>query len=135
MYDDQKLFKLEDYVQISGFLNTFVYKIISNNLIGMANNLLLLRPPIFLLSNTNSYSRAVGDPTSHAVLSDAKSLPTSSLFQSLHALLLLLYKRDCRRQFAPKNHWIIREIKISFLSDVEKNKKWALVSGARLNMN
>ena len=34
MYDEQKLFKLEDYVQISGFLNTFVYKIISNNLIG-----------------------------------------------------------------------------------------------------
>ncbi|XP_043191371.1 ubiquitin-protein ligase E3B-like [Amphibalanus amphitrite] len=91
MYEEQKLFKLEDYVQISGFLNTFVYKIISNNLI------------------------------------DAKSLPTSSLFQSLHALLLLLYKRDCRRQFAPKNHWIIREIKISFLNDVEKNKKWALL--------
>ena len=59
---------------------------------------------------------------------DAKCLPTSSLFQSLHALLLLLYKRDCRRQFAPKNHWIVREIKISFLNDVEKNKKWALVS-------
>ena len=37
MYEEQKLFKLEDYVQISGFLNTFVYKIISNNLIGMIN--------------------------------------------------------------------------------------------------
>ena len=41
MYDDQKLFKLEDYVQISGFLNTFVYKIISNNLIGMSNKITL----------------------------------------------------------------------------------------------
>ncbi|XP_037093426.1 ubiquitin-protein ligase E3B-like [Pollicipes pollicipes] len=90
MYEEQKIFKLDVYVQLSDFLNKLVYKIIINNLI------------------------------------DAKTLSSSALFQSLHALLLLLYKRDCRRPYAPKYHWNIVGSK-SFLGDIEKNKKSAVL--------
>lgn len=46
------------------------------------------------------------------------------LFNSMHTLLLCLYRRDCRRPFAPKNHWLIYEIRPStFLTDLEKGKK------------
>lgn len=42
----------------------------------------------------------------------------------MHTLLLCLYRRDSRRQFAPPNHWLIYEIRPShFLNDLEKGKK------------
>lgn len=42
----------------------------------------------------------------------------------MHTLLLCLYRRDCRRPFAPKNHWLIYDIRPSnFLADLEKGKK------------
>lgn len=54
--------------------------------------------------------------------------PKSSLFQSLHALLMVLYGRDNRRGFCPTDHWLIKEIKLStFLSDLDKGKKPALL--------
>ena len=34
MYELQRLFKLEDYIRMSRFLNLFVYKVSWNNLIG-----------------------------------------------------------------------------------------------------
>lgn len=43
---------------------------------------------------------------------------------SLHTLLMCLYRRDCRRPFAPRNHWLIPNIRPSnFLIDLEKGKK------------
>lgn len=47
-------------------------------------------------------------------------------FNSIHALLILLYRRDSRREFAPKDHWLIKEIKVSnFMKDLESGKKHA----------
>lgn len=52
----------------------------------------------------------------------------SPLFVAAHTLLQSLYRRDCRRQFAPKDHWLIRDIKPShFLNDLEKGKKTAQI--------
>ncbi|XP_059616047.1 ubiquitin-protein ligase E3B [Phlebotomus argentipes] len=57
-------------------------------------------------------------------LFDPKTLTSSSLFVSTHTLLLCLYRRDCRRAFAPQNHWLIHEIRPAhFVSDLEKGKK------------
>lgn len=55
---------------------------------------------------------------------DARAVTSSPLFISLHTLLLCLYRRDCRHQFAPQNHWLINEIRPShFLNDLEKGKR------------
>lgn len=57
-------------------------------------------------------------------MTDLKTINSTPLFTSMHTLLLCLYRRDCRRQFAPKNHWLIYEIRPSnFLADLEKGKK------------
>ena len=51
-----------------------------------------------------------------------------AFFNSLHALLMLLYRRDSRREFCPKGHWLIRDLKVStFMKDFEANKKYATV--------
>lgn len=89
MYEKQNPFKLNDYVVLSHFLNTFLVKLVESH---------------------------------KEVLVDTKS----ALFVSIHTLLLSLYRRDCRRQFASKDHWLIRELKPShFLNDLEKGKKTA----------
>lgn len=45
------------------------------------------------------------------------------ILQATHRLLNDLYRRDCRRNFTPKNHWLIKDIKISlFLKDLESGK-------------
>lgn len=59
---------------------------------------------------------------------DPKTVTASPLFISMHTLLLSLYRRDCRRQFTPANHWLIHELKPShFLNDLEKGKKHSQV--------
>lgn len=46
----------------------------------------------------------------------------------MHTLLLCLYRRDCRRPFAPVNHWLISEVKpATFISDLEKAKRHAVI--------
>lgn len=58
------------------------------------------------------------------IIPETKNISNSQLFTSLHTLLLCLYRRDCRRQFAPKNHWLINDLKPStFLNDLEKGKR------------
>ena len=87
LYEQQKPFSLEDLINISSFLNVFVYRIITNHLV--------------------SYSTQDIDP----------------ILQTTHKLLTDLYKRDCRRKFAPQDHWLIKEIKLSiFLKDLEAGK-------------
>ncbi|KAL1381557.1 hypothetical protein pipiens_003410 [Culex pipiens pipiens] len=55
---------------------------------------------------------------------DIKTVTSAPLFVSMHTLLLCLYRRDCRRSFAPVNHWLVRDIRPShFLTDLEKGKK------------
>nr|CAD7456022.1 unnamed protein product [Timema tahoe] len=88
MYEQQKPFRLVDYVKMSYFLNHFLYK-------GVLGNLL-----------------------------DVKSLNTNSLFQSAHTLLMVLYRRDCRRSYTPDNHWLVKDLRMAaFFNDLEKGKK------------
>ncbi|XP_045445888.1 ubiquitin-protein ligase E3B [Melitaea cinxia] len=88
MYEKQDPFKLQDFVNMSQFLNMFIYK----SIIGQ--------------------------------LFELKTLGSSAVFSSLHTLLLALYRRDCRRAFAPPQHWLVREIRDSqFMADLEKGKK------------
>lgn len=87
LYEKQIPFQLETILIISKWLNHFVFRVITNNLI-----------PI----NTNQEM----DPTLYAT----------------HKLLTDLYRRDCRRKFAPQDHWLIpQDIKV-FLRDLEANK-------------
>ncbi|XP_065343486.1 ubiquitin-protein ligase E3B [Cloeon dipterum] len=88
MYEQQKPFRMGDYVLMSNFLNQFAYKAVLTGLF------------------------------------DPKSLNSNSLFNAVHTLLLRLYQRDCRRQFTPDGHWLLKDIRIStFISDLEKGKK------------
>ncbi|CAG9759771.1 unnamed protein product [Ceutorhynchus assimilis] len=57
-------------------------------------------------------------------LFDIKSIPTNSLFVSLHTLLMVLYKRDCWHSYTPPGHWLIKDMKVSsFLVDLEKGRR------------
>ncbi|XP_075746500.1 ubiquitin-protein ligase E3B-like isoform X1 [Rhipicephalus microplus] len=95
LYEQQRPFTLDDLVAISAFLNTFVFRLVWNGLIGG---------------------------------SDLKTVNTNQLFCSCHTLLMLLYKRDCRRSYTPPDHWLIKDVKVStFMSDLEKGKKAAQV--------
>lgn len=87
LYEQQKPFGLDDLIAISAFLNSFVFRIITN----------------------------------HLVSCDLQDM--DPILQSTHKLLTDLYKRDCRRKFAPQDHWLIKEIKMSmFLKDLELDK-------------
>lgn len=53
-----------------------------------------------------------------------KTIQSNALFNSIHSFLMILYSRNSRRSFTPKDHWLIKEIKLSsFLKDLENNKK------------
>ncbi|KAJ8917808.1 hypothetical protein NQ315_010714 [Exocentrus adspersus] len=57
-------------------------------------------------------------------LFDFKTIQSNPLFQSLHTILMLLYRRDCRRLYTPPGHWLIKDIKISaFIADLEKGRR------------
>ncbi|VVD04422.1 unnamed protein product, partial [Leptidea sinapis] len=62
MYEKQEPFKLSDFVNMSAFLNMFIYKSIIGQLF---------------------------------------------VFRSVHTLLLVLYRRDCRRAYTPAGHWLV----------------------------
>ncbi|XP_049776175.1 ubiquitin-protein ligase E3B isoform X1 [Schistocerca cancellata] len=88
MYEQQKPFRLTDFVVMCSFLNNFLYKAILGNLF------------------------------------DVKNLNGNQLFQMAHTLLTVLYRRDCRRNYTPDNHWLIKELRVgSFVNDLEKGKK------------
>ncbi|XP_004930382.1 ubiquitin-protein ligase E3B [Bombyx mori] len=88
MYEKQDPFKLQDFINMSQFLNMFVYKTIMGQLF------------------------------------DLKTIQSNDLFNSLHTLLLVLYRRDCRRSYTPAHHWLVKEIREGqFMSDLEKGKK------------
>ncbi|XP_014671275.1 PREDICTED: ubiquitin-protein ligase E3B-like isoform X2 [Priapulus caudatus] len=57
---------------------------------------------------------------------DVKVVAVHSLFIAAHTLTSLLYERDCRRPYAPKNHWLIKDTKPgTLLAELEKGKKTA----------
>uniref|UniRef100_A0A0P4WEM7 Ubiquitin-protein ligase E3B n=1 Tax=Scylla olivacea TaxID=85551 RepID=A0A0P4WEM7_SCYOL len=64
----------------------------------------------------------------HNGLIDVRNVQGSPLFVSLHTLLLLLYKRNSRRNYVPDTHWLIKEVRIStFMSDLEQGDAQAQV--------
>ncbi|XP_048640969.1 ubiquitin-protein ligase E3B isoform X2 [Marmota marmota marmota] len=51
---------------------------------------------------------------------------TVELFQSVHGWLMVLYERDCRRRFAPEDHWLRKDLKPSVLfQELDKDRKRA----------
>ena len=56
---------------------------------------------------------------------DVKSAPSSELFNSVHSLLMILYERDCRRNFAPPDHWLIKYVTFRF--PTAPGKPWKIV--------
>lgn len=55
---------------------------------------------------------------------ELKTIQTNGLYLSLHTLLMVLYKRDCRRSYTPPGHWTIKDLKISaFMADLDKGRR------------
>ncbi|XP_077165208.1 ubiquitin-protein ligase E3B isoform X1 [Paroedura picta] len=51
---------------------------------------------------------------------------TLELFHSVHGWLMVLYERDCRRRFAPEDHWLRKDLKPSLLfQELDKDRKRA----------
>ncbi|KAH0625656.1 hypothetical protein JD844_015250 [Phrynosoma platyrhinos] len=51
---------------------------------------------------------------------------TLELFHSVHGWLMVLYERDCRRRFAPDDHWLRKDLKPGLLfQELDKDRKRA----------
>ncbi|KAH0516907.1 Ubiquitin-protein ligase E3B [Microtus ochrogaster] len=51
---------------------------------------------------------------------------TLELFQSVHGWLMVLYERDCRRRFAPEDHWLRKDLKPWVLfQELDKDRRRA----------
>jgi hypothetical protein len=113
MYELQKPFVLRDYILMSSFLNIFLYKGISQNLFGEKPiNFFFILLNKYLFINLNILD--IQDTTSSS----------NSLFRSCRTLLMVLYRRDCRRSFAPTGHWLIGDLKTSsFFNELKKGRK------------
>uniref|UniRef100_A0A8C5LRJ3 Ubiquitin-protein ligase E3B n=1 Tax=Leptobrachium leishanense TaxID=445787 RepID=A0A8C5LRJ3_9ANUR len=59
------------------------------------------------------------------ILENAKG-ETLELFHSVHGWLMVLYERDCRRKFAPDDHWLRKDLKPALLfQELDKERKRA----------
>uniref|UniRef100_A0A6I8SCR5 Ubiquitin-protein ligase E3B n=1 Tax=Xenopus tropicalis TaxID=8364 RepID=A0A6I8SCR5_XENTR len=59
------------------------------------------------------------------LLENAKG-ETLELFHSVHGWLMVLYERDCRRRFAPEDHWLRKDLKPTLLfQELDKERKRA----------
>uniref|UniRef100_A0A670ZYI8 Ubiquitin-protein ligase E3B n=1 Tax=Pseudonaja textilis TaxID=8673 RepID=A0A670ZYI8_PSETE len=59
------------------------------------------------------------------ILENAKA-ETLELFHSVHSWLMVLYERDCRRRFAPEDHWLRKDLKPNLLfQELDKDRKRA----------
>ncbi|XP_057382447.1 ubiquitin-protein ligase E3B isoform X3 [Balaenoptera acutorostrata] len=60
------------------------------------------------------------------ILTENAKGETLELFQSVHGWLMVLYERDCRRRFAPEDHWLRKDLKPSVLfQELDKDRKRA----------
>ncbi|MBZ3872697.1 Ubiquitin-protein ligase E3B [Sciurus carolinensis] len=60
------------------------------------------------------------------ILTENAKGETMELFQSVHGWLMVLYERDCRRRFAPEDHWLRKDLKPSVLfQELDKDRKRA----------
>uniref|UniRef100_A0A8C7DS45 Ubiquitin-protein ligase E3B n=1 Tax=Naja naja TaxID=35670 RepID=A0A8C7DS45_NAJNA len=59
------------------------------------------------------------------ILENAKG-ETLELFHSVHSWLMVLYERDCRRRFAPEDHWLRKDLKPNLLfQELDRDRKRA----------
>lgn len=108
VYEEQISFKLEELVTISSFLNSFVFKMIWDGILG--KSLGGQQWP----SSCSSFTGLLCLGETGSLLSEAGFLlaaenakgETLELFHSVHSWLMVLYERDCRRRFAPEEHWL-----------------------------
>ncbi|XP_046391174.1 ubiquitin-protein ligase E3B [Ischnura elegans] len=58
-------------------------------------------------------------------LFDLKTLNDNALFKSTHTLLMVLYRRDCRRTYVSDSSiWLLKDMRVStFMNDLERGKK------------
>uniref|UniRef100_A0A4X1T153 Ubiquitin-protein ligase E3B n=1 Tax=Sus scrofa TaxID=9823 RepID=A0A4X1T153_PIG len=60
------------------------------------------------------------------ILTENAKGETLELFHSVHGWLMVLYERDCRRRFAPEDHWLRKDLKPSVLfQELDKDRKRA----------
>ena len=78
MYQEQKYLTLDNWSQLSLFLNQFVYRLIRIE-----------------------FQRTIS-------ISPKLILENNQLYKTLHQLLILLYERNSRKLFTPNSHWLIR---------------------------
>lgn len=103
VYEEQISFKMEELITISSFLNTFVYKMIWDGILGELP-----------FSSSVSFHSIVQDRVCvcagmnvvcDVFVENAKG-EKLDLFHSVHGWLMVLYERDCRRRFTPDEHWL-----------------------------
>ncbi|ELV09550.1 Ubiquitin-protein ligase E3B [Tupaia chinensis] len=130
VYEEQISFKLEELVTISSFLNSFVFKMIWDGIVV---------PRESQSEEIKLFLMTMGDedcPLWFWLLfreCDFTLYPTENakgealeLFQSVHGWLMVLYERDCRRRFAPEDHWLRKDLKPSVLfQELDKDRKRA----------
>lgn len=101
VYEEQTSFKIEELITISSFLNTFVYKMIWDGILGAwallfnfesYDDITLLKYQFLLKKLVYLIENAKGEKL--------------ELFHSVHGWLMVLYERDCRRRFTPDDHWL-----------------------------
>lgn len=94
VYEEQTSFKIEELITISSFLNTFVYKMIWDGILGecVLPGGVRRAVQMFRTSLSCRTENAKGEKL--------------ELFHSVHGWLMVLYERDCRRRFTPDDHWL-----------------------------
>lgn len=97
VYEEQTSFKIEELITISSFLNTFVYKMIWDGILGQCVT--------FVDSSQLKRSILIGNVSVCVWIENAKG-EKLELFHSVHGWLMVLYERDCRRRFTPDEHWL-----------------------------
>lgn len=80
----------------------------------------------FTISELNSISQFLNQFVFRLIVQHLVNLTHQEkdpILRTAHKFLTDLYRRDCQRNFTPKNHWLIKDIKISiFLKDLESGK-------------
>ena len=80
----------------------------------------------FALGHFLTLSTVVNTFLFKAVWSNLILDTASPLFESLHSLLSVLYRRDNRRPFTRPNHWLIKEVKAKeLISEMDKGRRAA----------
>lgn len=103
VYEEQTSFKIEELITISSFLNTFVYKMIWDGILGecaFSPNLTSYNDDVQLKCDVLINTSIV-----LFLIENAKG-EKLELFHSVHGWLMVLYERDCRRRFTPDEHWL-----------------------------